>query len=496
MKTKVLMMLSAAALLTACSHMYMFDEEAMELQTKADYAENFSTKYAGVDMNQSWDYSHKQSDYRLGGATEAKAATRAISGGFEIGDWYEVDNATLDWMHEKLDEGKDHRNLGSPFYMTVPGTEFTIVPIYQGLAGAIWNLHVVVDGVDYLVWEKINHYSLGGNDTDPGYEPLTGSIQIKDYSDDNWHNLKGVWYDGIYYRGNDLYNTDGSDKWVAPHEGEGPDWKQNIVTAVRSLPYTFKDLPVGKEMYFYLDITVTGSGNWNGKDHKMNNVGAHQSSLKQMMVALQDVPRPNNIDPSNEVMIIGCEDADLEDSDWDMNDLVLLVYGKQVPKPIKIEEGDEIEEVKTVRYMIEDLGATDDFDFNDIVLDVSEIHTISPVYTNGVVTEWKDYGTRQEAVIRHLGGTLPFTLKIGDTQLEEMQGRLGADPNTKFDVTGWDINNHNISIEVRQMGNQGVNKIGFPKAGEAPMIIAVDPSQKWMPERQSVPEDWFTVPAE
>lgn len=51
MKVKGLMMLSAAALLTACSHMYMFDEEAFEQQTKADYAENFSTKYAGVDMN-------------------------------------------------------------------------------------------------------------------------------------------------------------------------------------------------------------------------------------------------------------------------------------------------------------------------------------------------------------------------------------------------------------------------------------------------------------
>jgi hypothetical protein len=33
--------------------------------------------------------------------------------------------------------------------------------------------------------------------------------------------------------------------------------------------------------------------------------------------------------------------------------------------------------------------------------------------------------------------------------------------------------------------------IKFPKAGEAPMIIAVDPSQQWMKERVSVPSEWF-----
>lgn len=488
MKVNELIILSAAALLTACSSEYLYDAEAVEKAAKADYAANFSRKYADVDMNQSWDYSHKQSDYRLGGATEAKAATRAVSGGFEIGDWYEVDNNTLDWMQKELVEGNNNKAKGNPFYMTVPGTEFTIVPIYQGQAGAMWNLHMVVDGVDYLVWEKVNNKSLGGTEENPSNEPITGSIQIKDLDNDEWHNMHGQWYDWGYGHWNSLYNTDGTDRYT-------PDWSgENKVIAVRALPYTFKNLPVGKEMYFYLDVTESGSGEWNGAWHECNNVGAHQSSLKGMMVALQNVPRPDNIDPSNEVMIIGCEDSDLEDADSDMNDLVLLVYGKQVPKPIKIEEGDKIEEVKTVRYMIEDLGATDDFDFNDIVVDVSEIHTVSPIYTNGVVTEWKDHGTRQEAVIRHLGGTLPFSLKIGDTQLEEMMGKLGADPNTKFDVTGWNMNEHNISVQVRQMGSTSVNTIGFPKAGEAPMIIAVDPSQEWMSERTSVPSEWFYIP--
>ena len=479
MKTnaKQLMMVVAAAALTACSsNTDLYDtnviNEDKQVSVKESYVENFAKKYPNVDLNQSWDFSTKQSDYRMG--SNNKVRTRANDGGITAGSWYEVDNNTLAWMHEQLVEGQDNRSLGNPFYMTVPGNDFTIIPIYQGQAGAMWNLHVVVDGVDYLVWEKSNS------------EIQKGDIQIKDGDSDEWHNLHGGGQSWETW--NSLYNTDGSDKWLA-------DGNQNLVTAVRSIAFTFHDFPVGAEMYFYLDVTVSGSGDWGGKYHEINNVGAHESSLKGQMLALQNVPRPANIAEDNEVMIIGCEDADLKDSDWDCNDVVFLVYGKTVPKPIKIEEGDEIEEVKTVRYMIEDLGSTDDFDFNDIVVDVTEIRTISPTYTNGVVTAWNEKGKRQEAIVRHLGGTLPFVLKIGNKEYAAGgQDTFQTSPDLKLDdVTGWTglKGAHNVSIEVKQKNSEGVFKVQFPKAGEAPMIIAVDPSQGWMTERQSVPADWF-----
>jgi hypothetical protein len=196
-------------------------------------------------------------------------------------------------------------------------------------------------------------------------------------------------------------------------------------------------------------------------------------------------------------MLIGCEDANLADSDWDMNDVVFLVYGQKIPKPIEITEGTTVYDSRTVRYMVEDLGSTDDFDFNDIVIDVTENKAKTPVYTNGVLTSWNEGETTQKAVIRHLGGTLPFLLTIGNKQLPEMGGQstFQTSPNTEYDVTGWNINSHNISVQVQQKDNQGVyNNVVFPRAGEAPMIIAVDPSQNWMPERQSVPESWFYIP--
>ena len=399
-----MMMVIAASSMVACTkNADLFDSSAIEQNAKATYAENFTKKYPNVDLNQSWDFSTKQSDYRLGSGN--KARTRAGEGSIVNGSWYEVDNNTLSWMHEQLVEGQDNRKLGNPFYMTVPGNDFTIIPIYQGQAGAMWNLHVVVDGVDYLVWEKSNS------------EIQKGDIQIKDGDSDQWHNLHGG--GESWQNWNSLYNTDGSDKWLA-------DGSQNLVTAVRSIPFTFHDFPVGANMYFYLDVTVSGSGDWGGKYHEMNNVGAHESSLKGQMLALQNVPRPANIAEDNEVMIIGCEDADLKDSDWDCNDVVFLVYGKTVPKPIKI-------------YMIEDLGATDDFDFNDIVVDVTEIRTIYPTYTNGVVTKWTETSKRQEAVIRHLGGRLPFILKIGNKEYAAGgQDTFQTSPDLKLDdVTGW-----------------------------------------------------------
>ena len=140
------------------------------------------------------------------------------------------------------------------------------------------------------------------------------------------------------------------------------------------------------------------------------------------------------------------------------------------------------------RYMIEDLGSIGDFDFNDIVVDVYETYE------------------GQKAVIRALGGTYNFTLKIGDTKWTksptyvstEMKNTLGTinydEELQVIDISGWKPTENNISIEVVKEGetkSKDVYTITFPKAGEAPMIIAVDPVKRWMNEYVSVPQDWW-----
>lgn len=461
---KLMMVIAAAATIVACSNDHdLFDSTVVEKDAKAAYAENFLKKYPNVDLNQSWDYSTKTSRFSFGGETRSDAVTRGSNVSYEFveGRVQEVDLNTVAWMKENLIEGRNNRTLGKAFYMTVPGTEFTIQPIFQGEAAASWDLHVVVDGIDILLWHK------------------SQDIELTTDANPEWHTVASE------------QNPNGG--WEAQRHTLN-------ATAVRSVPYTFKNLPVGAEMYFYLDITMSGTDtqNWWGNvppPHYMNNVGDHMNSIDQMMLALQGFDKPSNVPAGNEYMIIGCEDSNLEHSDWDMNDVVFLVYGERIPKPIEIIEGTTVYDYKTVRYMIEDLGATDDFDFNDIVIDVVESTAKTPVYTNGVLTSWKTGDTTQKAIIRHLGGTLPFKLTIGDTELDEHEGVLGSNPNETYEISGWDMNLHNISVEVRQKGNEQVyNHVVFPKKGEAPMIIAVDPSEPWMSERQSVPTDWFYVP--
>ena len=171
--------------------------------------------------------------------------------------------------------------------------------------------------------------------------------------------------------------------------------------------------------------------------------------------------------------------------DGDYSDLIFQVVDFSPAAPI------------CKRYMIEDLGGSDDFDFNDIVVDV-----------------YQDYATSsQKAIVRAMGGTLDFTLRIGSTiwskdgagfntgKMYNTQSTIQWDANlAEFEVTGWIPSQNNISVTVNQKGDNGVLTavdIPFPKAGEVPMIIAVYPLLvDWMPERQSIPTDFFyEIPA-
>jgi hypothetical protein len=158
--------------------------------------------------------------------------------------------------------------------------------------------------------------------------------------------------------------------------------------------------------------------------------------------------------------------------------------------------------------MIEDLGATDDFDFNDVVVDVEEytIERHKVTRENGVIKSDVIISTEKgtsKALIRAMGGTIDFELTIGDTKwvksengfnvktMYNTQGKIDYDKVlAEFDVEGWEYDLNNVSIAVNGKDGQ-LFTIKFPKAGEAPMIIAVDPSQKWMGERISVPKTWF-----
>ncbi len=203
--------------------------------------------------------------------------------------------------------------------------------------------------------------------------------------------------------------------------------------------------------------------------------------------------------------------------------------------------------------MIEDLYGYD-YDFNDIVVDVTQ--TTKQTFIVNLVTgedgiqqpvlEHKkdDYGNvippvvTQEATIQWLCGTLPIQVKVGDytfgqvtdptKSVEDVAGQLdraattyggdvtpegtvvtgtGPDISTK-DITGWNPSTNNItafvwtkgtspqaavsySKEGLRKGGEGIWVSTFPVAGAVPYIIAVDQNVKWMAEEVHVPTTWI-----
>ena len=166
------------------------------------------------------------------------------------------------------------------------------------------------------------------------------------------------------------------------------------------------------------------------------------------------------------------------------SDLIFMVQSIDPVKPV------------AKRYFIEDLGSKKDFDFNDIVVDVYQA-------VNG----------SQKAIIRAMGGTIDFTLKIGNTewtksvdgvkagyQVETMYNTENPqwdDNLAEFPVSGWDPSTNNITVTANSVANDGVIlSIPFPRVGDVPMILAFDTWVDWMKEKVSLPKDWWTPATE
>lgn len=468
------LMLLVAMIATSCSDKEVFDSTAIYNQKKSEFTSNFIKKYGEIDPNQTWDFSTGSHVYSMSLPKATRGATRAVTADpadyLTIQDWYELPKSTLEWMKATLKEQqKKTEDLGFPFHMDIPNNVFYIVPIYEGQADFVWTLHIVVDdydgngeSLDIRVWKK------GEN------------IQQQTAANPEWANIEG----GSKEKYNHTMNA----------------------TALRAKPIAV-DLTQfkGKKMYLYLENTKNGIPR------------NPASSLAKTMLTLNV---PDGIMPALNVpneseyekKIIACEDQVLPTSDHDYNDVVFMIYGKPIPKINLIEE--PIYDSFSMRYMIEDLGTTDDFDFNDVVVDVFDVTSKTAVYEevngNKLFKEWKNEEHSQNAIVRSLGGTLDITLQIGTTTWTKSESKYpvsqmvntsagNIDYNAvlaEFPIinSDWEVKKHNISAVVGDKKSGNVLTITFPKKGEAPMILGFDVNEfwNWMPERQSIPSSWFT----
>lgn len=482
------------ALLASCQD-EDFGYTAQQIKTSR-FAKNFEAEYGAIDPEQSWDLTHymyRTSNYENSmldfllheGQTRATDSNgveykNPESGdlGYYEGGYYIVQDQTIRWLRNYLKEGKNNTDLGKAFTMVAPDNKFAIIPIYQGFADMDWSLHMKANGVDTKIWQK------------------SENILVRDSDSEEWRTV------GTTY---------GTSQTIYNHQ-------------IKSKPILidFHDASV-KDFSLSLHID-TGKAQY-------ANTGTDQTSSAGMMLALS-CPIPGNVGTTgktpNYAMVIGCEDANLESSDWDLNDVCFLIVGyPMIPDRVNM---------TSKRYMCEDLGNTYDFDFNDIVVDVTEIERehYDPSTNDFVPTT---DGKKQFATIKHLCGTIPFQVTVGDytfpavsdptnhaqtlTELGDSFRPVAAnngtgvdwDPGVVKQITGWNDDENNITIKVVKDGNTNTDvfndKFGdnlsvkedkasehlyilnFPGRGEAPLILATDQTTPWKAEHVHIDPAWW-----
>lgn len=492
-RTLTLLGLTSIFAFTGCQ-----DEDFGYTAEQISYKTNFSKTFGDIDPNQSWDLYYSMprtakyeapdaqtrgiSEYTEATAEELAQLIQSRPGYFNSNDdkdltgWYEVQEATIKWMNEKLVEEQNNTSKGEPFALVKPKNEFAIIPIYQGKAGMDWTLHLV---------DKENK---------------------KDYN--LWTESQG------------LIMSDDGETWEQPGTEYGN--SQTIGKShIMGQPIIINSDKIGGEFFLYLDI-VKGQGGY-------ADTGTAQRSDQGMMLSL-NCPIPTNLDAFTSksgslVMLVGCEDANGPSSDWDMNDVVFIIVGYPLIP--------DLVEYTHKRYMFEDLGNTWDFDFNDVVLDVDQTAYYSAqVKNNEIVYSLNKSKLEQSATLKWLCGTLPVEVTVGDytfapisdpTELAKTcdelgtRGTPGIAPEVKRTITGWDPKTNNVSLRVSktlgdisqlesfddepvftdkfpgwsQDADGNVYGTEFPGPGETPLIICVSQTRDWMPEGQHIPESWW-----
>ena len=499
MKMNVKMMAAAMAVLGAvsCSKSDVFDpgqaeeikkaqEEAKIEQTKTDYENNFVKTYGEIDPNQSWDFSTGDEYFGIP-SSSSKAGTRGETPSYTMTkseSYYQVEQSTLNKMNEVFKEGRNNYDTGKKFAMTVPSNDFTIMPIFMGQSGGDFDLYMHVDGIgEILVWRKWE------------------GIQAKFAGSDDW---KDLYKEEQKFVG---YELSSDWEWVPVYETvrktttNGENTKN--ATAIQSKYITFHGLPAGKTMYFYLKITETATGHPENYNKKGQSLGSVNDFMREYQFGANDLTPANlpGVDEP-EVKIIGCEDASTSSmTDKDYNDVVFMLYGEPyVPESFEVED---LEKTVKKRYFVEDLGVSDDTDFNDIVVDVVSTYSYKQTTSNSRLVTFSDEKvTSRKAEIRALGGTLDFELNIGGKTWKKsdnfdykvMYNTGNKDTGELPDYTkvlhsfdlplDYDPATNNISVTVYQKDSDKESaKVNFPANGTVPMIIAANAYEEWSVER-------------
>lgn len=428
--------------LTSCQ-----DEEFGYTSEAIKYAKAYENFFGELPADKSWDLSSYSNHYRPednNAQTRSAAScdgelTEGADGEYQVkSDYWEVPQHTLNWMKKALVEGKDNRYLGSNFVLKLPkNSDFVIVPIFQGKSSIMSELEVKINGYEIqTVWSR------------------SQNIQVKDAKrgKTTWTNIG--YYDG--YSGYDLETMRSEHGHLTMY----PSYTDEA-DAVRAKPIYFRSkekIGYSDNGFMYLSLHNIDKAwaswtNWEKRwdeGNEWTTIGHRLTSINPQghMLAL-NIPwdaRPTSAELPNiceqagvkpsQVLMIACEDANGPGTDHDVNDVAFLIIGyPEVPTVVPTTE------IIKKRYMCEDLGGTYDYDFNDIVVDVTQtqqyeivaepdmIEDYDPAIAGNItIKDMRKVGCPvQTAKIARLCGTIPLQVRIGDFMFPKIKDPVGHD---------------------------------------------------------------------
>lgn len=197
------------------------------------------------------------------------------------------------------------------------------------------------------------------------------------------------------------------------------------------------------------------------------------------------------------IQFLGFEDKSFDDgSDKDLNDLVVVIDTQKVDGGGNGSGLDIIveEEENTVRFACEDLGNTDDFDFNDVVFDVNYTRhngetiamSVTPLAAGGQYDAEIWFKDEKVGEIHDLlgGPRNAFINTQSFTKTAESVAIKNVDKN--FTASASNLANNGSIKGFRIVVPSNNKQIVMPGRGEAPMMMCIPEGWAWPTEKTRI----------
>lgn len=376
----------------------------------------------------------------------------------ESGKEWRFTTSLLDTVRSVLPENEDNRDnegVTKDFYFTSTGEPIIIYPFYWETGNTLELGIYYLDDSNNIV--RVPIYKTNDDDND---------VARLFYMDKN-----GNWQHAINTEKSYEYNKHASSTYSKSYKGDYLS-KGIKVTLPKGLKYGmyirnfgYKDTPT----YLYSESTH------NGDPYRVK--GDYESTVSGKYACYGAIYKTSNY------TFLSFEDwkSANEAGGYDLNDLIVMISPDPTYHDVEVED-------KSLSWTVacEDLGTSDDIDFNDIVFSVN--------YVSG----------SKEITVKPLaaGGTLKADLYFGDQKLGEVHELLGAQgidgsypmintssiTNTAKDITvgvGTDFsmtkNMGGFSIKVSDTDNAVT--ISAPPVGGCPQMFVVSGDWAWPKER-------------